>query len=72
MEDESKGNASRRSRSALLFMRMRDIRGHARSCACDRCRAARDRRYGFPHRYGERTTLTTRRVDRVDPNRELY
>lgn len=62
----------RKSRSALLFLRMRDIRGHARDCGCAKCGRERDRRYGFPHRYGLRTTVSTRRVDRVDPNRELY
>lgn len=35
-------------------------------------RIERDRRYGMPKRYGMRTTVTTRRVDRVDPVRRLY
>ena len=35
-------------------------------------RMERDRRYGMPKRYGVRTTVTTRRVDRVDPIRRLY
>lgn len=35
-------------------------------------RPQRDRRYGMPKRYGMKTTVTTRRVDRVDPVRELY
>lgn len=35
-------------------------------------RTERDRRYGMPKRYGLRTTVTTRRVDRVDPVRRLY
>lgn len=32
----------------------------------------RDRRYGMPKRYGMKTSVTTRRVDRIDPVRSLY
>lgn len=65
----------RRSKSATLYLRVLDARkrepGRFR---CARCAGEidRDRRYGFPKRYGLRTTVTTRRVDRVDPIRQLY
>ena len=71
----------RKSKSALLYLRVLDERGDNRElgvCNCARCLGRRlcggkrDRRYGFPKRYGMRTTVTTRRVDRVDPIRELY
>lgn len=71
----------RRNKSALLYLRVLDARRSepGRQCQCARClgqclgeRDRRDRRYGFPKRYGMRTTVTTRRVDRVDPIRELY
>ena len=62
----------RMSKSALLFLRLRDTRGHAKDCQCSKCKKARDRLYSHKHRYGLRTTVTTRRVDRVDPSRELY
>lgn len=73
----------RRSKSALLYLRMLDVRGSAagRGCKCSRClgeaagldrSGQRDRRYGMPKRYGMKTTVTTRRFDRVDPVRSLY
>ena len=68
----------RRSKSALLYLRVRDARNteRGRKCGCAKCLGQclgdRDRRYGFPKRYGMKTALTTRRVDRVDRIRELY
>jgi len=68
----------RRSKSALLYLRVQDARRseEGRKCGCARCLGQRlgkrDRRYGFPKRYGLKTTVTTRRVDRVDPVRKLY
>jgi hypothetical protein len=68
----------RRNKSALLYLRVLDARRSepGRQCQCasglGRWLGERDRRYGFPKRYGMRTTVTTRRVDRVDPIRELY
>jgi len=60
------------SKSALTYLRLRDTRGHADGCECPSCAEARDRLYSHKHRYGMRTTVTTRRVDRIDPSRELY
>ena len=60
------------SKSALTYLRMKDARGHAPGCGCSGCAVSRDRLYSHRHRYGERTTVTTRRVDRVDPSREMY
>lgn len=66
----------RRSKSATLYLRVLDARrGEPGTCPCAKCLGAmvgRDRRYGFPKRYGLRTTVTTRRVDHVDPIRRLY
>lgn len=68
----------RRNKSALLYLRVLDARKteKGRKCGCARCLGAclgeRDRRYGFPKRYGMKTTVTTRRVDRIDKVRELY
>ena len=68
----------RRNKSALLYLRVLDARRSepGRQCQCarclGRCLGERDRRYGFPKRYGMRTTVTTRRVDRIDPIRKLY
>lgn len=68
----------RRNKSALLYLRVLDARRTERGakCACAKCLGKclgdRDRRYGFPKRYGMKTTVTTRRVDRIDPVRELY
>lgn len=64
----------RRSKSATLYLRMLDER-RPNGCNCARCLGSsleRDRRYGMPKRYGLRTTVTTRRFDRVDKKRELY
>jgi hypothetical protein len=71
-ETQETKTTARRSRSPLLFQKLRDIRGHAKGCKCSKCTAERMRGYSYPHRYGMRTTVTTRRVDRVDPDRELY
>lgn len=67
----------RRSKSAFLYLMVLDTRKReGRWCKCSRCigkcLGERDRRYGFPKRYGMRTTVTTRRVDRIDNRRELY
>lgn len=68
----------RRSKSAQLYLRVLDARkgGDGKKCGCAKCLGQclgeRDRRYGFPKRYGGRTTVTTRRVDRTDPIRRLY
>lgn len=72
MNADSKIPPARVSKSPLTYLRMRDARGHSDDCDCDRCREARDRLYSHRHRYGARTTVSTRRVDRIDENRELY
>ena len=68
---EPEGPAVRRSKSPLLYLRMLDLRRPG-GCKCTFCCEMRDRRYGFPKRYGLRTTVSTRRVDRVDSRRGLY
>lgn len=68
----------RRNKSAFLYLRVLDARKteKGRRCECarclGRCLGERDRRYGFPKRYGMKTAVTTRRVDRIDRIRELY
>lgn len=68
MKDDT---AYRKSKSPLLYLRMLDLRRPG-DCKCTFCCEMRDRRYGFPKRYGLRTLASTRRVDRIDDNRELY
>ena len=71
MNDDSNPRV-RVSRSPLLYLMTRDARGRRNCCSCSSCVEPRDRPYGHRHRYGERTIVSTRRVDRVDISRELY
>lgn len=62
-----------KSKSAHLYLMVQDNRKSRRN-QCQNCdtESARDRRYGFPKRYGMKTLVSTRRVDRIDPIRSLY
>ena len=71
-QEDNEGAKIGRSPSATYYLRLLDERRPQHCCKCSPEGGKRDRRYAFPKRYGERTTVTTRRVDRQDPERELY